>query len=277
MKTLILVLLLTWTALCGALCAGTSALFDQETLNRISEESATPPPSAPAVDEKNTSLKRFPQNFGRTFAGLFSWANFKPLVVGGCASGTAVALDQSLHDYYKSDDTSDVITNTGATLGKPYVVAPAVTGLLIWGHYSSNQRFHAFTYALAEAYTLNLGLTAGIKAATQRERPDKSNNHSFPSGHAADSFMIATVISNYYGPKATFIAYTAACFVSYSRIRRDVHWASDVVAGATLGYIVGKTASRVTGGTRQERRVSWLPMLDPVNRAYGVSFAVRLP
>jgi membrane-associated phospholipid phosphatase len=40
-------------------------------------------------------------------------------------------------------------------------------------------------------------------------------------------------------------AYAAAAAVGYSRIVRDKHYLSDVVAGATLGYIVGRTVVRV--------------------------------
>ena len=277
MRTRTFILLLALAASCGTLRADTSVLFDQETIDRISAETATVPPPAAAIDEKNTSLKRFFINYGRTFAGLFSMDNFNPLVIGGTATGMATAADTPLHEYFGSEDTSDVITTTGATAGKPYVVAPTVTALLIWGHYSDNKRFHSFTYALAEAYAVNFSLVAGIKAATGRERPDKSNNHSFPSGHAADSFMVATVISKYYGRKASVIAYTAACFVSFSRVKRDVHWASDVVAGATLGYIVGRTASAVTGVPERESKISWMPLVDPIHRAYGASLTVRLP
>jgi hypothetical protein len=33
-----------------------------------------------------------------------------------------------------------------------------------------------------------------------------------------------------------------------SRLQRNMHYLSDVLAGATLGYIVGRTVVRVNGG-----------------------------
>jgi membrane-associated phospholipid phosphatase len=40
-------------------------------------------------------------------------------------------------------------------------------------------------------------------------------------------------------------SYAAAAAIGYARIVRDKHYLSDVVAGATLGYVVGRTVVRV--------------------------------
>jgi len=37
-------------------------------------------------------------------------------------------------------------------------------------------------------------LVQSLKYATRRERPDESGANSFPSGHAADAFTIATAL-----------------------------------------------------------------------------------
>ena len=262
-------------ALAVSFRADASVLFNQTAIQQIAEETASL--HAVQADDERTSLKRFHINLGHNFIGLFKSANVEPLVVGSTSAAISASEDQNLHNYFKTENTDGILTTTGATLGKPYLVAPAVFGLLLYGHHSSSRHFRTFTYALAQAYTINLGLTAALKAATRRERPDQSNDHSFPSGHAADSFMAATVISKYYGRKATFIAYTAAGFISFSRVKRDVHWMSDIVAGATLGYIVGRTAAAGTGLPSTEPHVSWMPMLNPGHRSVGLALAIRLP
>lgn len=63
---------------------------------------------------------------------------------------------------------------------------------------------------------------------------------SFPSGHAARSFAIAAVMANRYGAKGAWIGYGLAGVVSLSMVQRDIHWASDVVAGAGIGLAIGK-------------------------------------
>jgi membrane-associated phospholipid phosphatase len=62
---------------------------------------------------------------------------------------------------------------------------------------------------------------------------------SFPSGHATRSFAIAAVMANRFGAKGAWIGYGLAGAVSLSMVQRGIHWASDVVAGAGLGYAIG--------------------------------------
>jgi len=53
------------------------------------------------------------------------------------------------------------------------------------------------------------------------------------------------VVERHYGWKAGLPAYGLAAAMGYSRIVRDKHYLSDVVAGAALGSLVGLTVTRV--------------------------------
>jgi hypothetical protein len=80
-----------------------------------------------------------------------------------------------------------------------------------------------------------------LKTAFARPRPGNSDNHqSFPSGHSSIAFMSATHLTYAYGWKAALLSYPLAAFVGASRMSDDVHWFSDTVAGAFLGFIVGR-------------------------------------
>jgi membrane-associated phospholipid phosphatase len=73
-------------------------------------------------------------------------------------------------------------------------------------------------------------------------RKPGSSFDSFVSGHTATAFSIATVFAlQYKDIKAVpIISYTAASLVGISRLTEHAHWASDVFAGAVLGYVCGR-------------------------------------
>lgn len=73
--------------------------------------------------------------------------------------------------------------------------------------------------------------------------PGKGNvNSAFPSGHTTVAFAAATVFAMEYRnhPYIPVIAYSAATLIGLSRITNNAHWATDVFAGAALGYLVGR-------------------------------------
>jgi undecaprenyl-diphosphatase len=117
----------------------------------------------------------------------------------------------------------------------------------------------ALTVALLRHYTrfgvltalalLSLGILIGVsKALTQRPRPYtqlggvrvvglKPADLSYPSGHAATAFALATLLAFGLplGPSGRLAVYGLACSVGYSRVHLGVHYPSDVLAGTAMG------------------------------------------
>ena len=82
-----------------------------------------------------------------------------------------------------------------------------------------------------------VGKTA-LKAMVKEERPDHSDNKSFPSGHAAMAFAAARSIDKEFRRESIWIpiaGYAAATAVGIERVTSDRHHWYDVVAGAALG------------------------------------------
>ena len=82
----------------------------------------------------------------------------------------------------------------------------------------------------------------GPFSKTARNADGKKVYSSFPSGHTTVAFAAATVFAKEYkdNPIIPIIAYSAASLIGLSRIAENVHWASDVFVGATVGYLAGK-------------------------------------
>lgn len=83
------------------------------------------------------------------------------------------------------------------------------------------------------------GVKTALKAMIKEERPDHSDNKSFPSGHAAMAFAAARSIGKEFRKDCIWIpiaGYAAATAVGIERIASDRHHWYDVVAGAAVGY-----------------------------------------
>lgn len=90
-------------------------------------------------------------------------------------------------------------------------------------------------------------ISYGLKYAVDRKRPferyrgevvqrDYPDSPSFPSGHTAGAFSLATSLCIKY-PKWYVIAPSAlwACSVGFARMNQGVHYPSDVLCGALIG------------------------------------------
>ncbi len=70
------------------------------------------------------------------------------------------------------------------------------------------------------------------------------NEASFPSGHAAFYFAIATIVF-FYNKKAGVLFYLAAFLISLSRVFVGIHWPSDILAGAIVGIFSGWLINKI--------------------------------
>ncbi len=80
-----------------------------------------------------------------------------------------------------------------------------------------------------------VGISYGLKYLVKKERPDGSNNRSFPSLHTSVSFTGAAFIQRRYGWKWGVPAYLVAGYVGWARTYSKKHDWWDVAAGAALG------------------------------------------
>lgn len=80
-----------------------------------------------------------------------------------------------------------------------------------------------------------LGATYILKYSVKKERPDGSDNHSFPSAHTSIMFANAGFLQRRYGWKFGAPAFVLATYVGWSRTYANKHDWWDVAAGAAIG------------------------------------------
>ena len=178
-------------------------------------------------------------------------------IVGGTAG--LIVADSHAMPYFRTharnlDDIND-------TFDAPITTAEVVAlpaSLLVAG-YVRHDQYQVSTALLAgEAYADSAVVDLAIKAVTRRKRPSdvapgapftdtffsggKSpfKGSSFPSGHAAGVFSVATVIATRYHEHrwVPWVVYGFATAVSFSRVTTSAHFPSDVFLGAALGYTI---------------------------------------
>lgn len=91
------------------------------------------------------------------------------------------------------------------------------------------------TWQFTKGLLLTEAITYGLKLSINKQRPDMSNDNSFPSGHTSTVFHSAGYIHRRYGFKYSIPAYALAGFTAASRIDSKKHDILDVLAGAAIG------------------------------------------
>ncbi|HEY6339367.1 MAG TPA: capsule assembly Wzi family protein [Candidatus Sulfotelmatobacter sp.] len=126
----------------------------------------------------------------------------------------------------------------------------AGAGLYLFSFPTHNQHWRETGFLAGEAALSSLLATEALKYSFRRERPYQDNGSgaffrggtSFPSEHAVAAWSIAGVIAHEYpGTLPRLFAYGMASAVSFSRVRAQQHFPSDVLVGGVLGYLVAQS------------------------------------
>jgi len=160
-----------------------------------------------------------------------------------------------------------------------FVPAVAFYGLNLAGVKSKHSVADGTGLYVLSASIMGLS-TFYIKRIADRDRPDGSNNYSFPSGHSASAFAAAEFLNQEYrdvSPWIGYAGYTVATATAVLRVYNNRHWVSDVVAGAGFGiastklaYLIYPRMKRVFI-RKQPVRYSIVPMYQ--QRAAGLAFS----
>ena len=195
------------------------------------------------------------------------------------AGGGALALavhpnDNKINRRLEGVGSAETFFRPGKIVGNTAVILGAGAASYLIGRSTHSRRLQHLGMDEIEAQILAGALVIGLKESVRRDRPiradgTRAGGFSFPSGHAAATFAAATVLQQHLGYRAGLPTYLVASYVAMSRLHDNVHKASDVIFGATVGIIVGRSV------TWHGRNFYASPMLLPGGG--GIIVAVHAP
>lgn len=138
--------------------------------------------------------------------------------------------------------TIDRIMVAASRLGDPWAYGVIGLGIVVFDFTVSKI---LLPVSLA-SFAIELSAQTLVKHKAKRIRPFKAlpediwmrikppDEWSFPSGHAAAAFVMATVLRHFY-PQFSIPFYLGASTIGVSRVYNGVHYPSDVLFGCVLG------------------------------------------
>ena len=207
--------------------------------------------------EKPSQKTHFFKSAGKDFAAwpgriyedskavLFTGDNFSALLLAGGASAAMhhSNADKNLSGNFERHRGFQHITEEALNVVGSPATHFAATGL--W-YAISVEELDEFNeeraWTMMTALSVTGVVTVGLKAIRDNETPN-GKEWAWPSGHTASSFTAASVLDEFYGPKVGVPAYILASLVGWRMMDTGDHWASDVLFGATLGWVVGHTVA----------------------------------
>jgi hypothetical protein len=219
---------------------------------------AQAPQPTPSTESTRALDRPFPRllvNLAEDVRALPSANTWAALGIGGGSALLLHPADDNLSSW-AGDRTNSRYTSFGRVAGDGWTQGAIALGTYVAGLAARHQPTVHLGSDLIRGQFLTGLITHGLKLGIGRHRPSGSG-HSFPSGHTSAAFLTAAVIGEHYGWGAGLPAYGLAGFIGWTRVRDDTHWLTDVLAGATLGTIVGRAVAS------QHRTRDWAVSVAP--------------
>jgi hypothetical protein len=217
------VLLLAVVTLCGAVPAPARA--------QSIDGSRGCRPAAPLVSGTLSGIVRMPDKGSLTILGT-----------AGAAALATHESDVRVSQAFREDPDLRPVFKPGATIGGMPFEVGAAAAIMSIGHSTNHPCLASLGSELLQAQFVGAAWTIAAKQLVRRDRPD-GTGYSFPSGHATTAFASATVLQRRFGWKAGIPAYAVATYVAASRVDMQRHYLSDVIFGAAVGMVAGRTVT----------------------------------
>jgi membrane-associated phospholipid phosphatase len=204
-------------------------------------------------------------------------------------TGALIASDTHIANAFENSRGQVRWGGRISDIGASYTLIPIVAGSYVYGAWRDNPKGREIGVLGTESLLDSLILVGVLKEVFRRDRPDDKHpgdfwagGTSFPSGHAIQVWSIASLLDHEYKHKKIvgITAYSLAGIVSAARIAAQKHFASDVVAGGTMGWFIGLYVYDTHMSHLAHNHASLIPMIvpqaDPAQRSYGVALVFNV-
>ncbi len=198
---------------------------------------------------------------------------WRELTLYSAAFGAVLILDKPIYDEINRQRSHSLDRFAGFIQGFGSYPSFGIMGAFYAGGmmYDDSNAKSVAVDAFASSFVAAGIITTSLKVVTGRSRPNAgsgtynfqpfSGDDSFPSGHTTQAFALASVISEHYNEQWIDItSYGIATLVGLARIEQEKHFPSDVLAGAIIGTVVGKSIVGYNKG--HHGRFSLIPAID---------------
>jgi len=165
------------------------------------------------------------------------------------ATAALITTDEEAGKLLPNTPDQVLWCNRVSKMGAAYTLGGLIGGAIVVGGVKHEPELLKMGRLSAEAFANSFIVNYAIKGMTARERPDQNDGQgrfwkggqSFPSGHAMNSFAVATAVARSPAcPKWLAItSYSVATIVSLSRWGARKHFPSDILVGGVLGGLIG--------------------------------------
>lgn len=210
--------------------------------------------------------------------------------LGITAIGVGSGLDGHAHRAFRQDQSTFMAP--AYVIGSGLVATAAFIPLVWAGKVKKQPRWVGAGYAVLQASVVTLAYVTVLKFLTGRPAPDSLSSvdsfkqseqfnfgagrggviNGWPSGHVSHTVAVTAALAHYYSdePWLTWLGVGLSAYVFVGMLTFDagqMHWLTDLSAGALMGYAIGSNVGRNLRDVVEERTgaespsVSWAPVV----------------
>jgi membrane-associated phospholipid phosphatase len=221
------------------------------------------------------------------FTAPVRWDSQDWMYFGGAllAVGASHAFDGRVRTHFATANDSQLNGEDRNAWRDALPAVALIAGTGLYASFIDDSDGYRETWSLLEAGVFSTATSEVLTLAAGRERPDATSSPnqwrqggvSFPSVHSSAAFAIGTVFAesgnDEYRWIRRIIGYGVAVGTSYLRVRDNVHWLSDTVAGSALGIATARFVLNRQDHAQQQASLQFQPLKD----GWQITYSIRTP